>query len=82
MNFDHKEFITNPNQWAKSEMGRYCCLINKNDRAKAFILFADNLQGMKGKIVVALGNIFGGGTGELISYASVDALFDAGWRVD
>ncbi len=75
-----RDFLTNTSLWPNMDMGRYCCL--KRGKEAAFILTADNPHGMSGSVVVSLGNVFDGGTGETVQYDSVDHIINDGWIVD
>jgi len=77
-----RDFLLNPSGWSSmsDDCGRYCCL--KRDDDHAFILTVDNPQGMTGEVLVALGYVFNGGTGEVVSFESVDDVLSQGWVVD
>lgn len=85
--FDAKKFLADTSQWPDSEMGPYCCLNKKlpelgNHTEHAFILLRNNPEGTGGKIWVSLGNIFEGGTGDLVTFDSIDQILECGWQVD
>lgn len=74
-----KEFLMDQSQWPISGGMRYCCL--KKEKENAFILESDNPT-MTGTVVISLGIIFDGGTGETMPFDSVDDLLEDGWIVD
>ena len=74
-----KEFLIDQSQWPNSNGMRYCCL--KKEQENAFILSCDNPT-MTGEIIVSLGIVFDGGTGETVAFDSVDDLLKDGWIVD
>lgn len=81
---DDREFLLNTSQWPEMEgFGRYCCLkaTIEGSEYEAFILTADNPNGMEGRVVVAAGNVFSGGTGATHTYESVDEILKT-WTVD
>lgn len=79
--FNDRNFLMDPNSWPRMQLGNFCCLKRKNKDDKAFILTLDNPT-MNGKINVSLGYFADGGTGEVITYDSVDQLLEDGWYVD
>lgn len=78
--FNDSSFLKDPASWADMDYGKYCCLKRKDEHA--FILTGDNPGGMNGEVLISLGYIFDGGTGEVVKYDSVDALVADGWRVN
>lgn len=76
------EFLENVGVWPKSRDGvSYCCLIRGtgNDREFGFILGCDVSAE---SVVVGLGNVFDGGSGETVAYGSFRDVCLDGWRVD
>lgn len=76
--FSNQTFLENPSQWPSMRGGpKYCCLRRGNflTGESGFILSSAPLE-------VCLGNIFDGGTGEYITYDSIEAIVADGWQVD